>query len=171
MSEQTVQGTLVQSTGCCPPFDPQPWQGRELTWRDKLFLKDRCASLFHVPLTMGSHLTRDVALIKAAQAETLTNLMLTDDSSPWHTDLFIDVTRPVPGAVMQTLSGTFLTRVFEGPYREMGAWAKEMRTWVETQGRVLDRLYFAYTTCPGCAKAYGKNYIIAFAKLKEPVAC
>jgi hypothetical protein len=36
---------------------------------------------------------------------------------------------------------------------------------VQAQGRTLEKLYFAYTTCPACAKAYGKNYVIAFAKV------
>lgn len=171
MPAQSVPGAPVEPTGCCPPFDPQPWQGRELTWHDKLFLKDRCRSLFHVPLGMGRHMVKDSALIKAAHAEPRVNLMLADDRSPWHTDFYLDVTRPVPGAKMETLSGQFLTRVFEGPYSQVGTWAKEMRTWVTAQGRVLDRLYFAYTTCPACAKAYGKNYVIAFAKLQEPVPC
>jgi len=31
----------------------------------------------------------------------------------------------------------------------------------------LDKLYFGYTTCPSCAKAYGKNYVVLFAKVDD----
>lgn len=38
------------------------------------------------------------------------------------------------------------------------------------KGRTLEKLYFGYTTCPKCAKAYGKNYVVLFAKVGEPAA-
>jgi hypothetical protein len=34
------------------------------------------------------------------------------------------------------------------------------------RGRTLETLYFFYTTCPKCAKHYGKNYVVGIAKLK-----
>jgi hypothetical protein len=30
---------------------------------------------------------------------------------------------------------------------------------------MLKKLYFSYTTCPACAKAYGKNYVVLFAQV------
>jgi hypothetical protein len=40
-----------------------------------------------------------------------------------------------------------------------------MQEYVTQKGEKLDKLYFAYTTCPACAKAYGVNYVIAFARV------
>ncbi len=68
---------------------------------------------------------------------------------------------------MQELSGTFLTRVFEGPFRNAGRWAKDMEAFVLEKGRKLKKLYFGYTTCPKCSEAYGKNYVVLFAKVAE----
>lgn len=166
----TPTGT-VPATGCCPPFDPVPWQDNEVTWHDKPFVRDHVACLFHVPLNMGRKVRKDMARIQAAQAATVPQpLMLSDDKSPWGTDIFIEVQRAVPGATMDQLSGTFLTRVFEGPFRQAGDWARQMQDHVAAKGRTLEKLYFGYTTCPKCAKAYGKNYVVLFAKVKEPAA-
>jgi hypothetical protein len=66
---------------------------------------------------------------------------------------------------MATLSGTFLTKVFEGPYQNVGKWAQEMKEYVETKKKELIKLYFSYTTCTKCAKAYGKNYVVLFAQI------
>jgi hypothetical protein len=41
-------------TGCCPRFDPKPWDKKQVTWKDKLFLKDHVRSFFHIPLNFGS---------------------------------------------------------------------------------------------------------------------
>jgi hypothetical protein len=68
---------------------------------------------------------------------------------------------------MAYLSGRFLTRVFEGPFRNAVRWASEMKQYVAAKGLRLDRLYFGYTTCPKCAKAYGKNYVVLFAAVND----
>jgi len=36
------------------------------------------------------------------------------------------------------------------------------------KGRTLKRVLFGYTTCPGCAKVYGHNYVVLFAEV-EPL--
>jgi len=66
---------------------------------------------------------------------------------------------------MAKLSGKFLTKVFEGPYQNAGKWAVEMKDYVASKGKELKKLYFSYTTCPKCAKAYGKNYVVLFAQI------
>jgi hypothetical protein len=65
---------------------------------------------------------------------------------------------------MTTLSGTFSTQVYEGPYRQAGKWVADMRQHMADQGQPVEKIYFGYTTCPRCAKAYGKNYVILFAQ-------
>lgn len=153
-------------TGCCPPFNPASWGERELVWRERPFIKDHVRCLFHIPLDMRAHMTRNQQRIDAAHAAPEQPLTLWDDSSPWGTDLYIAVSGNVPGAQMTALSGTFLTKVYEGPYRDAGKWAADMRNHVALQNRQLEKLYFWYTTCPRCAKAYGKNYVVAFAQVK-----
>jgi hypothetical protein len=157
----------IVPTGCCEPFDPELWQDREVIWKDKPFVKDHVRCLFHVPLNMGRRVMADMALIQAAGAQAEHPLMLSDDQSPWGADIFIEVSKAVPGATLEPLSGRFLTRVFEGPFRDAGKWAAEMQSYVAARGHEVERLYFGYTTCPRCAKAYGKNYVVLFAKLRE----
>ena len=167
---QTAERPPVQPTGCCPPFDPATWDGREVTWKDKPFVTDHVHSLFHVPLDLGRKVVRNQKLIEAAKARPEQGLMLSDEASPWSSEIYIDVTHPVPGARMATLSGTFLAKVFEGPYRDAPRWCEQMRAHVAGRGRNLEKIYSAYTTCPRCAKAYGKNYVVLFAKVAEAVA-
>lgn len=154
----------ITPTGCCPPFDPGPWQEKEITWQNKQFVKDHVTSFFHIPLNMGKKVVKNMKLIEAADAKPNQQLMLTDEKSLWGADIYIDVSKSVPGAQMGSLSGTFLTKVFEGPYQNAGKWAKEMKAYVQSRGKTLKKMYFSYTTCPACAKAYGKNYVVLFAQ-------
>ena len=157
--------TGVAPTGCCPPFDPATWKEREVIWHERPFVKERVRSFLHIPIGFGRTVTGAQARIEAAGAEPSQRLMLTDETSPWHSDLYIDVTRPVPGAEIATLSGDFLTRVYDGPFRDAPKWAADMKRYVESKHRRLKKLYFSYTTCPSCAKAYGHNYVVLFAQV------
>lgn len=156
----------IKSTGCCEPFNPEPWQNKEIIWENKIFVKDHVTSFFHMPLNMGKKIIKNMELIEKAEAKAPYQLMLTDEKSLWGSDIYIDVSKEVPGAQMATLSGTFLTKVFEGPYQNAGKWAEEMKEYVKSKGEVLKKLYFSYTTCPRCAKAYGKNYVVLFAQIR-----
>jgi hypothetical protein len=163
--ETSTMNQSVKHTGCCDPFDPAPWQEKEITWQNKPFVKDHVSSIFHIPLNMGQKVVKNMALIEKAGAKAPYQLMLTDEKSMWGSDIYIDVVKDVPDAQMATLSGTFLTKVFEGPYQKAGTWAKEMMEYVKTKGKNVKKLYFSYTTCPKCAKAYGKNYVVLFAEV------
>jgi hypothetical protein len=165
METQTTVQSRVAPTGCCPPFDPAPWRDKEIKWDAEPFVQDHVRSVFYVPLRLGQHVAKSQALIEAAGASPDVPLMLSEEKSPWGSDLYIRVARPVPGARNTTLSGTFLTRVYEGPFKETPHWAANMRSFVAARDKKLEKLYFAYTTCPACAEAYGKNYVVLFAKV------
>jgi hypothetical protein len=155
----------VTSTGCCDPFDPVPWENNEIQWQDKLFVKDHVSSFAHIPLNMNKKMIKNMKLIEKAAAKAPNMIMLSDEKSPWGSDIFIEVSKSVPGARMATISGTFLSKVFEGSYQNMGKWVKEMHNYVKEKNKTLDMIYFYYSTCPKCAKAYGKNYVVLLAKV------
>ncbi|KPJ86192.1 hypothetical protein AMJ57_00300 [Parcubacteria bacterium SG8_24] len=152
-------------TGCCPKFDPQPWDGKEFRFEDKLFAEASTVNFLHMPLNMGSVITKSWKRIEAADARPDDFLLLSYDPSPWRGKHYFAVTKDVPGMEMVRLTGTFLTKVFEGPYKDAGKWVKQTEEYVKRQGKEIRRLYFFYTTCPKCAQHYGKNYTVAFAQI------
>jgi hypothetical protein len=152
-------------TGCCPRFDSKPWDNKTITWKQKAFIKDRVRSILHIPLNFGQVMVRSMALIEKAGAQAPVQIVLCDENSLWGADVYIAVTKPVPGAEMTTLSGTFLSKVFEGQYKEIRTWITTMQTYVKGKGKTVKKLYFFYTTCPKCAKAYGKNYVVLLAQV------
>jgi hypothetical protein len=152
-------------SGCCPPFNPEPWDEKEHLWQDKLFIKDHVRSFLHIPLNFGKVMTRNMEKIAKAQALTPDPLMLSDEKSKWGADIYIAVTKDIPDSTMSRISGRFLTKAFEGPYRNIRAWIREMETFVRSKKVTTKKLYFFYTTCPKCAKFYGKNYVVIVAQI------
>ena len=150
---------------CCPRFNPEPWDGKTLTLQGKRFVKDHVISLFHIPLNYGAVMTRMEATIRAAGAKLEAPVMLTDETSLWGADVYVEAGKDVPGAEMASISGTFMSKVFEGPYSQIGNWVREMKAWSGSEGKSFSKLYFYYTTCPKCAKKYGKNYVVLLAQV------
>ena len=111
-------------------------------------------------------MVKNMERIKEANALAPEPLMLTDEKSLWGADIYIAVSKEVPGSEMERISGTFLSKVFEGPYKNAGKWANEMKKYVLSKGKELKNMYFFYTTCPKCAEFYGKNYVVLLAKIQ-----
>ncbi len=129
-------------------------------------MKAHNKSLFHIPLDIGKVMSRAMRRITEAKAETTdTYLILSRDLSPWRSEHYFLVTKPVDGMETESLSGLFLTKVFEGGFGQLPKWMKDMENYVTKQGRAVKNLYAFYTTCPKCAKRYGKNYVVLFAEV------
>ena len=150
---------------CCPRFNPEPWDGKTLTWENRRFVKDRVTSILHIPLNFGAVMKRNVTAIAAAGAKPESMIVLSDENSLWGADVYLEATRDIPGANMATISGTFFAKVFEGPYQNVRKWVEEMKALVAARGKSVSKLYFYYTTCPKCAKKYGRNYVVILAQL------
>lgn len=160
-SNDFPQAQMADGTRCCPRFDPGPWRERLLTWDHKLFVHDRVHSVLHVPLDFGKVMSRNIEAIGDALAPD--GLVLCDEDSPWGTNVFLAVNRPVRGREMAEISGTFLATVYEGPYRQVSQFSQAAVAAAELKGIRADRVYSWYPTCPRCAKAYGENYVVIFA--------
>jgi hypothetical protein len=155
----------AEAKPCCPEAFPEAWDDKEITWREKPFVKDRVRSFLHIPLNFTGVLHKNVRLIEAAGAMPEEMLVLSDENSLWGADMYVAVTKDVPGARMARLSGTFLTKVFEGPYRNMPGWIDQIRGIVASRGKEVKSLLASYRTCPRCARIYGKNYVVLLAQV------
>ncbi|HNW71603.1 MAG TPA: hypothetical protein PKZ36_00695 [Candidatus Paceibacterota bacterium] len=153
---------------CCPKFDPTPWDNKEVVWSDKLFIKEKTCSLFYMPLNMGSMMKKVCTKMEksGASPDVKDWVMLSRDLSPWKCEHYLAVNKEVSDSDNVKLSGTFLTKVFEGPYKEVKNWYKEMQKLAEEKVVDKNNIYFYYTTCPKCAKKWGKNYVVGFLKIR-----
>lgn len=154
------------TTGCCPRFNPDGWDGAELQFRDKTFVRAKTLSVMHIPINMGKVFSRVLGRIEAADAMGKDDfVVLSRDLSAFESEHLFAVSKSIPDEEMTTLSGNFVTKVFEGPYQKAKDWYQEMVDLMRARGQDPGDIWFFYTTCPKCAKAYGKNYVVGFAKV------
>lgn len=153
-------------TGCCPKFEPELWDEKIFEFDDLIFAKAYTKSIFYMPLNMGKVMTNSMKLIDASSAQPNDKyLILSHDISPWKCEQYFLVTKDVYGMEMVKLKGSFMAKVFEGEFKEVPNWMKEMKSFLIDKGIEAGEMYSFYTTCPKCAKHYGKNYVVLFAKM------
>jgi len=155
---------------CCPKFDPGPWDGKTHEWKDKPFTMESIPQFLHMPFPpmFARTVTRmwKQAQEAGATPEMKDFLLMAYDPSPWKSELYLAVTKEISGAKNVTLSGTFFTKVFDGPYNAVPRWIKEMASQITAQGKTPKKYYVYFTTCPKCAKTYGHNYAVALAQVE-----
>lgn len=95
-------------------------------------------------------------------------ILMSYDPSPWKSELYMTVTKEVPGEKNVKISGTFISKVFEGGYNEPPKWIKEFDKfdkYLAGQRKKAKKYYFYFTYCPKCSKKYGHNYGVVFAQV------
>lgn len=153
----------LSETKCCPKFQPETWDEQTFTFEDKRFIKMKTCNFMYVPLNMGRVLGKSWRQVEAQGADTKDHyLLLSHDCSPWKAEHYMEVTKEVEGLENVTMSGVFLTKVFEGPFKEAPKWAKAAEAYAKEKGKEMKKLYFFYTTCPKCIKHWKQNYVVAF---------
>ncbi len=144
---------------CCPPFNPELWEDKICDWENKRFIKDHVRTFFYMPMNFGSVMQRLDRLVKKADATVPDWLCLSDHTSKWNMDIYLATDREVPGAENVSLTGKFYSRVYEGPFKDTGKWCKDFEAKTAEKSFAVKRWLMWYTTCPKCAKKYGKNYV------------
>lgn len=151
---------------CCPKFDPKPWNGKTLEWKSKKFVKDHVFTFFYIPINFGFVIRKLMKLMDGSGAVNKEWMGLSDHTSKWNMDLYVAVDKEVTGAENVTLEGKFLTKVYEGPFKDTEKWCKDFESYAKSQKVSIGKMYMWYTTCPKCAKKYSKNYVVIVGKIE-----
>jgi hypothetical protein len=151
---------------CCPPFIPESWHDKITTWDHKHFVKDRVFTFFFIPLTFGKVMRRLDQKVRAAGAQMPDWLCLSDHTSKWNMDVYLAVDKEVPTAENTTLSGKYYSKVYEGPFKDTRIWCDDFQAAAKAKNLTIKKMFMWYTTCPKCAKKYGKNYVAVIAQVE-----
>ena len=155
---------------CCPKFNVEKWDKKAYSWNKRPFIMESVPAFFHIPFTpmIGKRMTKMMELTEKEEANIpdLTDaLVLFHDPSPFRSEIYYSVTKEVAGANNTSISGEFVSRVYEGPYNSVPRHMKAMNRWLKDQDLEARQYYVHYAYCPGCAKKYGQNYMILFAQV------
>ena len=153
---------------CCPKFDPKPWEHKKITWKNKKFVKGHVVNFFHMPLNFGGVVNKLTKLIEDNKAIPAKRERIIGECGLFGSNMYVATTKDIKGANNVKLSGVFISKVFEGPFKNMSTYIKEIKKHVKEDLKKPEilKMYFIYPYCPKCAKKYGKNYIVILAQIK-----
>ncbi|MCE1198188.1 MAG: hypothetical protein LWW85_04410 [Marinilabiliales bacterium] len=154
-----------EEQACCPEFDPHPWDDVTLHWKDKIFVMGSVMTFLYNPLNFGSVIKKMDKAIHEEGADWKEGLCLSDHTSKWNMDLYIAVDKPVKSLDNKIMTGMFYCKAYEGPFRDTGKWHKDFEQRLAEKGIAEGKIYLWYTTCPKCARKYGKNWVVMLADI------
>ncbi len=155
---------------CCPVFKPEKWNEKTFKWEKKKFIKSWVPAFFHIPSTrqLGKKIPQ---LMKLAEEAGALNdreediLLLFSDPNPFKSEFYLSVEEGVEGAQNTSLNGTFISKVFDGPYKAIPRFIKEMNTYLSDKEEKARRFFIHYAYCPKCAESVGHNHMVIFAQV------
>jgi hypothetical protein len=157
----------LNEENCCPQFDPKKWDDKIFEWDKKMFIKDSVRTFLHMPLNFGKIMTKMHNQVCAVDAEDPEFLCLSDHLSSWKMDVYLAVNKQIPEAKNVIITGKFFSKVYEGSFNNTGKWMKDFQKLAKIKGLAIQKNYLWYTTCPECAKKYGKNYVVIVGEINE----
>jgi len=155
-----------QKNICCPKFDPTLWDNKNFEWQNKKFIKDKVFTLFHIPINFGAVMKKMSAQVEKIEVNTPEFMCLSEHTSKWNMDIYLATDKEVEGAENVTLSGKFLSKVYEGNFKDTNQWCEDFKEYAKSKNIEIAKWYMWYTTCPKCTKKYGKNYVVIICKIK-----
>lgn len=154
------------NTGCCPKFNPEPWEDKILDWDNKKFIKDKVFTWFFMPVNFGPVVKRMMGKVEKSGGKALDWMGLSAHTSKWNMDLYVAVDKEIHDAENVTMNGKFFSKVYEGNFKDTGKWCKDFENHAKDKNLKITKWYMWYTTCPKCAKKYGKNYVVIVGKVE-----
>ena len=159
-----------QNGECCPEFKPEKWDKKTLNWGSKKFIKDSVPAFFHIPFSpmIGKKIARMWKAVEQTGAASLNKedtLILFRDPTPFKSEIYISVEKDVPAENNVTISGDFVSGVFDGGYNAVPKFIKVMNEYLAKMGKKAKDYYIHYAYCPKCAKKFSHNYMILFARV------
>jgi hypothetical protein len=151
---------------CCPEFHPELWDDKIFEWNHKKFIKDKVFTIFFIPFGFGKVMSSLDKKVVDAGATVPDGLCLSDHTSKWKMEVYLAVDKDIPDANNTILNGKFFSKVYEGPFKDTGKWCKDFESEAKTKGFNIKKWYMWYTTCPKCAKIYGKNFVVLMALIE-----
>lgn len=161
---------MDQKWECCPEFKPDKWDKKDWNWDQKKFIKDSIPTMFHIPFPSMinqkiGRMWKAVEEFRSALPNIEDTLILFLDPSAFRSEIYISTEKEVPTEQNVTISGKFVSRVFDGDYNAVPKFIKTMNQYLVESGKKAQDFYIHYAYCPKCAKKFGHNYLILFAKI------
>lgn len=150
---------------CCPKIDVEKWNDKLFDWHDKYFITAKVKTFMYAPLNFGKVIQKLDKLARDSGAIIEDSLCLCDHTSKWNMDILLAVDKEIKDSGNLKLSGKFYSKVYEGPFKDTGKWCDDFKAVVKEKELEIKKWYMWYTTCPKCAKKYGKNYVVIIAEI------
>jgi hypothetical protein len=152
--------------GHCPRLDPQQWDGRFWEWREKPFYRATYWCVLGIPLNLDSVVEKAMTDIRGYGLTADPLIILSRDETMFHSSLLIAINKETDQLPVETISGSFYSRLYEGRYADKRRHNEDIKADLRERELTAKELYHYHATCPACVQERGSAQTVIFARLK-----
>ena len=149
----------------CPILEARDWDRRFWDWKDKPFYAATYWSIMHIPLNLDAVVRKAVADIRERNLMSEPIITFTREETMFHSTILISIREGTDELPVETLTGRYYSRLFEGGYGDTGKHMGEMRADLGKQGLKPGELLLYHATCPVCVEERGAAQTVVFARV------
>lgn len=158
--------TAQKKDVCCVRMNSREWDLKQHVWKREPFFVVKHGLFFHIPINFGGIVKTAMDQLEKTYKPEYPFMMLERELNWFTGKLMVALKKPAKGPDVEYLSGTFISKVFNGPYNRLGPAVQELAEHVrKKRGARPTEFYFWYTVCPRCAKKLGGYQTIIFARM------
>jgi len=116
---------------CCPRLNSELWNEKIFEWKNKKFVKASVFTLFFMPINFGAVISKLMG--KAGKYMSKESMCLSDHTSKWNMDIYVVVDKEVEGLDNVSLGGKFLSKVYEGNFKDTGIWCQDFENMLKVK--------------------------------------
>lgn len=152
---------------CCKDIDLSKWKLRKIVWKRKPFYVVTHGSFFHIPIGFGKAIINGLETAAKKYYTPNPEFVLSKETGWFSAKMMFPVNKVSSSDPnIEEITGTFVTRGFQGPYGQMGNFIRVFSEQVKQKfGKKPSELYFWYANCPKCAKKQGGPKIVIFGRI------
>lgn len=158
---------MAKKDECCPRLEKKEWDKKVHVWKNNVFFyKKHYPAAFYMPIGFGKAVMQSINLLQGKGQFATPPLMVCRNETMWGGDIYVKVKKADPKLPTEKISGKFVSMLFEGDYKNVGTWRKQLEDYCKSKNYAVKEIISHYATCPRCAKEHGGTQTVLFARIE-----
>jgi hypothetical protein len=149
----------------CPQLSKDEWHLSKHIWDKRPFYQVHYRCFFNLPINLQTQVRQALTKLQNRDLLEETPMIFSVRENAWGGDLLISITKHVPDLETRSISGHFISFLFNGNYKQVPYWIRKVQEYGRRKYLDFSELYIWHVTCPRCIQKYGQAQTVIFAKM------
>ncbi len=149
----------------CPKLSKEEWHLTKHVWDKRPFFKTHYRCFLNIPTNLQAVVRKSLEMLRQRKLLDDQPMIFSVRENAWGGNLLISIKKHVRDLETRSLSGHYISFLFNGDYGNVPTWVKKVAEYGQREYLNFSELLIWHVTCPRCAQEYGNSQTVIFAKM------